>query len=61
MDWEFLRHSPNLLTHYVPWATDWADCVRVIDLNAAAGSSLRLVIDEETNEAIACFDEPATR
>lgn len=61
MDWEFLRHSPNLLTHYVPWAADWADCVRVIDLNAAAGSSLRLVIDEETNEAIACFDEPATR
>lgn len=61
MDWEFLRHSPNLLTHYVPWAADWADCVRVIDLNAATGSSLRLVIDEETNEAIACFDEPATR
>lgn len=61
MDWEFLRRSPNLLTHYVPWAADWADCVRVIDLNAAAGSSLRLVIDEETNEAIACFDEPATR
>ncbi len=61
MDWEFLRHSPNLLTHYVPWAADWADCVRVIDLNAAAGSSLRLVIDEETNEAIACFDESATR
>lgn len=61
MDWEFLRHSPNLLTHYVPWAADWADCVRVIDLNAATGSSLRLVIDEETNEAIACFDESATR
>jgi hypothetical protein len=31
--------------------------VRVIDLRAAAGSPLRIVIDDETNEAIACFDE----
>lgn len=60
MDWDFLRSSPNLLTRYVPWAAAWVDCVRVIDLKAAAGSSLRLIIDKETNEAIACFDDSMT-
>ena len=59
MDWEFLRNSPNLLTQYVPSAAAWENCVRVIDLKAAAGSSLRLVIDEVADEAIACFDEVA--
>jgi len=33
--------------------------VRVIDLQAAAGSPLKIIIDDETNEAIACFDAPA--
>lgn len=60
MDWDFLRSSPNLLTRYVPWAAAWVDCVRVIDLKAAAGSSLRLIIDKEANEAIACFDDSMT-
>jgi len=53
MDWEFLRGSPNRLATLLPHSA--ADCVRVIDLRATAGSSLRVVIDEETNEAVACF------
>ena len=61
MDWDFLRSSPNLLARYIPWAVALVDCVRVIDLKAAAGSSLRLVIDEEANEAIACFDDVASQ
>lgn len=58
MDWKLLRESPNHLANYVPEAADWADCVRVIDLRAAAGSPLKIIIDDETNEAIACFDAP---
>lgn len=57
MDWDLLRHSPNRLTDFVPGAAEWSNCVRVIDLPAIAGSSLRIIIDDETNEAIACFDE----
>ena len=57
MDWELLRHSPNRLADFVPGAAEWSNCVRVIDLPAIAGSSLRIIIDDETNEAIACFDE----
>ncbi len=57
IDWDFLRGSPNLLTRYVPWAAAWAEGVRVIDLKAAAGSPLRIIIDKEANEAIACFDD----
>jgi hypothetical protein len=56
MDWQLLRQSPNELSRYVPEAADWADCVRVIDLPAVAGSPLKIIIDDETNEAIACFD-----
>ena len=58
MDWDLLRGSPNQLAEYVPWAAEWADCVRVIDLQAVAGSPLKIIIDDETNEAIACFDDP---
>jgi len=58
MDWQLLRESPNRLPDYAPWATEWADCVRVIDLRAVAGSPLTIIIDDETNEAIACFDAP---
>ena len=58
MDWKLLRESANHLANYVPEAADWADCVRVIDLQAAAGSPLKIIIDDETNEAIACFDVP---
>ena len=58
MDWQLLRESPNRLLDYVPQAEAWADCVRVIDLQAVAGSPLTIIIDDETNEAIACFDMP---
>ncbi len=58
MDWPLLRESPNHLANYVPEAAAWADCVRVIDLQAVAGSPLKIIIDDETNEAIACFDAP---
>ncbi len=58
MDWKLLRESPNRLTHYAPWAAEWSEGVRVIDLQAVAGSPLRIIIDDETNEAIACFDAP---
>ena len=57
MDWDLLRNSPNRLASFVPWAADLAGCVRVIDLGAAAGSPLRIVIDSKTNEAVACFEE----
>lgn len=58
MDWSLLRESPNHLANYVPEAAAWADCVRVIDLPAVAGSPLKIIIDDDTNEAIACFDAP---
>ncbi len=57
MDWELLRGAPNRLTEFAPDAADLEALVRVIDLRAAAGSPLRIVIDNETNEAVACFDE----
>lgn len=57
-DWQFLRESANHLVRFLPEDGDLADCVRVIDLQEAAGSPLRLMIDNETNEAIACFDIP---
>lgn len=58
MDWKLLRESPNLLSHYAPSAAAFSDCVRVIDLQAVAGSALKIIVDDETNEAIACFDMP---
>jgi hypothetical protein len=57
MDWELLRGSPNHLAEFVPEAADLAPVIRVIDLRAAGGSPLRIVIDNETNEAVACFEE----
>lgn len=57
MDWELLRQSPNRLADFVPAAADLSEGVRVIDLQATTGSSLRIIIDAETNEAIACFDD----
>lgn len=57
IDWQLLRESPNKLLEYVPEAADLAGGIRVIDLQSVAGSSLRVVIDDETDEAIACFDE----
>ena len=58
IDWGLLRESPNELLAYVPWAADWAEGVKLIDLKSVAGSSLRIIIDDETDEAIACFDDP---
>ncbi len=58
MDWKLLRESPNHLIDYVPEAATYADCIRVIELSEAAGSALTIVIDDETNEAVACFDMP---
>lgn len=55
MDWDLLRQSPNRLSFYLPEATDLEDVLRVIDLQAVAGSSLKVVIDDESNEAIASF------
>jgi hypothetical protein len=57
MDWDLLRGAPNHLAEFVPAAADLAAVIRVIDLRAAAGSPLRIVIDNETNEAVACFEE----
>ncbi len=56
MDWELLRGSSNHLAEFVAEAADLAPVIRVIDLHATAGSPLRIVIDSETNEAVACFD-----
>ena len=56
MDWELLRGSPNHLAAFAPEAADLGHVLRVIDLRTAAGSPLRIVIDSETNEAVACFD-----
>ena len=56
MDWELLRGAPNHLTEFVPGAADLAPVIRVIDLRVAAGSPLRIVIDNETNEVVACFE-----
>lgn len=58
IDWQLLRESPNILLDFLPEAVGLAGGVRVIDLRLAAGSPLRVVIDDETDEAIACFDEP---
>jgi hypothetical protein len=58
LDWKLLRESPNRLTQYAPWAAEWVDGVRVIDLPAVAGSPLKVIIDDEAKEAIACFDSP---
>jgi hypothetical protein len=57
MDWAFLRGSPNRLADHAPNAAELAGVVRVIDLREAAGGPLRLAIDDETNEAVACFDD----
>jgi hypothetical protein len=57
MDWELLRGAPNRLTEYIPDAADLEATMRVIDLRAATGSPLRIVVDNETNEAVACFEE----
>lgn len=56
IDWELLRQSPNLLERYVPAAADLAGYIRVIDLRAAGGSPLQIIIDDETKEAVACFE-----
>ncbi len=58
IDWELLRESPNVLRNFVPEAAEWEHAVRLIDLKQAAGSSLKIVIDSETSEAVACFDMP---
>ena len=57
MDWGLLRGAPNCLTEFAPEAAGLDGTVRVIDLRAAAGSPLRIVVDDETNEAVACFEE----
>ncbi len=56
MDWELLRGAPNHLAEFVPGAAELAPVIRVIDLRVAAGSPLRIVIDNETNEVVACFE-----
>ena len=58
VDWELLRHAPNQLAAFVPSSAGLAGIVRVINLRDAAGSPLRLVIDSDTSEAVACFDLP---
>ncbi len=56
IDWNLLRNSPNRLSFYLPRAAELEDSLRVIDLQAVAGSPLRIIIDDETNEVIAGFD-----
>lgn len=56
IDWNLLRNSPNRLSFYLPWAAELEDSLRVIDLQAVAGSPLKIIIDDETNEVIAGFD-----
>src|SRR5690606_21746010 len=58
MDGDLLRNSPNRLSFYLPRAAHLEDVVRVIDLQAVTGSPLTIIIDDETNEAIACFVSP---
>jgi hypothetical protein len=55
IDWQFLRQSSNSLGDYVPWASVWSDCVRVIDLRQVVGRPLKVIIDD-ANQAIAYFD-----
>lgn len=55
IDWQFLRQSSNSLGDYVPWASGWSDCVRVIDLRQVVGRPLKVIIDD-ANQAIAYFD-----
>ncbi|WP_374688823.1 PEP/pyruvate-binding domain-containing protein [Promineifilum sp.] len=57
MDWQLLRESPNKLSEVLPRGAEQPACVRVIDLRAVAGTPLQIVIDDETREAIACFQQ----
>lgn len=57
MDWRLLRESPNKLSEFLAPEDEQPACVRVIDLRAVAGSPLQIIIDDETREAIACFQQ----
>lgn len=58
---QFLRHSPNVLTAYVPGAHALEEVVRVVDVHACCdGALLHLVMNSDDSKAIA-FLGPATQ
>lgn len=51
---DFLTKSPNALTEIVPEDAEFADCIRVIHVPAAAaGRTLTLAMDGESDQAVA--------
>ena len=55
---DFLLGSPNVLAELVPEFADLEDCVRVIDVPAAAGGRiLRLLMNADENRAVAMLTE----
>jgi hypothetical protein len=52
-NWRFLRESPNELAKLLPQYAHYADCVRVIDVPAAAGGRLlEIIMDGESSKAL---------
>jgi len=57
---EFLRASSNVLAKLVPKYADMAEAVRVIDVRAAsAGQRVQVIMDGETDSALAYLAPPA--
>ncbi len=51
---EFLKHSENQLTEFVPWAGEFEDVVSVVDVQKSSnGKTLTLVMSADENKAIA--------
>lgn len=55
-DWRFLRESPNNLQQFIPNTALSPELVRLIDLQAVAGSGLRVYINDEADQAVGVFD-----
>jgi predicted nucleotidyltransferase len=56
---KFLGNSPNLLGELLPEFADLGDCVRVIDVGAVTGGQvLRVLLNADTDEAMAMLDDP---
>ncbi|MEZ4812123.1 MAG: PEP/pyruvate-binding domain-containing protein [Caldisericia bacterium] len=51
---DFLRNSENQLLKYVPWAKDFVEVVRVIDVRKVTGGrKMKLIMDADENYAVA--------
>jgi len=58
----FLRAAPNLLPEMAPDYADLASCVRVVDVPAATdGRILRVLLNADTDEAVALLASPGDR